>query len=234
MNSMKNFGSIGLKRIIIPFLIIVIGILLTVIFFYIPYYPAAEIKRPKPESKTSNKKILTEAELREIKTATDKYMSNMVGLSEFQKNYRFRENYTCYGPESRWNVCWIHYIFLPGKKYKDYSDVILDYDGYMITIYNSGNIYDDYETMSAPSCERDINNCDFKLSLSDLQAIANKENFHPLTYDKLRLVMKNNEIVAEFSSCGYNLDDGKQRRIQVDLQDGTIIGRGPNNRCIEV
>lgn len=158
-----------------------------------------------------------------IKAAADSYVISLVGNSEFQKNYEFD-----YEKSEKWRDTdqiggsYIRYKFLPAEKYGG-SEFLFFYT----FTDNQVKIANNDVPLTLPSCEKDKNECDFKLSLEELGEIARREN---LSDQYFALVMYNGEIVAEVSYC--NLETGENRRkIYVDLQDGTIVWDGPNSEC---
>ena len=158
-----------------------------------------------------------------IKAVADNYVASLVGNSEFQKNYEFDyEKSEKLRDTDQVGGSYLRYKFLPAEKYGG-SEFLFFYT----FTNNQVEIANNDVPLTLPSCEKDKNQCDFKLSIEELKEIARRENLNDQYFE---LVMYNNEIVAEISYC--NLETGANRRkIYVDLQDGTILWDGPNSEC---
>lgn len=154
---------------------------------------------------------------------TDKYIAGLVGQTEFDKNYKI--NYTAStdcGGESQTIGCYVAYDFLPAARYgaSPFQSYYTGHDKSVAIATNNVPI-------SLPSCERDKNKCDFKLSKTALDAIAKKEKVES---KNLILVEYNGEIVGSMSYCNLETSEGRIK-IYVSLQDGGVLWRGPNSEC---
>jgi len=191
-------------------LILLIIIILVVIF--IGVYTIT--RQSSKNTFTQNIKIPTE-----VQQLADKYIIDLIGKSEFDSNYEidYEKSEDCnevvYG-------CYIRYKFLPGDKYGG-SEYLLYYNGKSVGIANNGI------PVTLPSCERDLNSCNFLLSLNDLKEIARKEN---LNDDYFRMVMRDQRILIEISYCDLNTMDNR-KKILVNPKNGEILWRGLNEEC---
>ena len=177
---------------------------------------------------TQNKKIPAE-----VQQLADKYIIDLVGKSEFDRNYEidYEKSKDCNElvyPNQRENrfqnmpkyLCYIWYKFLPGNKYGG-SEYSLFYDGESVSIANNDI------PITLPSCEIDLNSCNFLLSLDDLKEIAREEN---LNDDYFRMVMRDQKILIEVSYCDLNTTENR-KKILVDPKNGEILWRGLNEEC---
>ena len=108
---------------------------------------------------------------------------------------------------------------MPGDKYGG-----SEYNLY----YNDGEF--SYITITLPSCEKDLNSCNFLLSLDDLKEIAKKEN---LNDDYFRMVMRDQKILIEVTYCDLNTMENR-KKILVDPKNGEILWRGSNEECVGI
>ena len=160
-----------------------------------------------------------------IKTVADKYIISLVGEAEFNKNYQFDYEKTEKCSNNRRAAglgCYIRYKFLPAEKYGE-SEYLFYYTftDNKVAIANNGI------PLTLPSCEKDKNKCDFKITVEELKAIARREN---LSDKYFKLVSYNGQIVAEASYCDLNTTENR-RKIYVDLLNGAILWSGPNSEC---
>ena len=152
-----------------------------------------------------------------IKGISDSFVEGLVGESEFKNNYRLVESK---GDCSSFWGCYITYKFLPGEKYGGST-----YLFYYSSSDKKVGIANNNIPIILPSCEKDKNKCNFKLTPDDLEKIAQSEHL-----GLGRLVMYNDSIVAEMSHCDLNTTEGR-RKILVDLQTGLTVWDGPNSEC---
>jgi|SRR3989344_1902285 len=169
--------------------------------------------------KTSNK---IDPSIREV---SDKYVISLVGEAEFNKNYQFDSEKTekCGNDRRAAGLgCYIRYKFLPAEKYGE-SEYLFYYTftDNKVAIANNGI------PLTLPSCEKDKNKCDFKITVEELKVIARREN---LSDKGFQLVSYNGQIVAEVSYCDLNTTENR-RKIYVDLLNGAILWSGPNSEC---
>ena len=163
---------------------------------------------------TENRKIPLET-----KQLADKYIIDLVGKSELDRNYRrdYEKSEDCnevvYG-------CYIRYKFLPGDKYGG-SEYLFYYNGRSIKIANND------VPVTLPSCEKDLNNCNFALSLDELKEIAMKEN---LNDNYFKMIMRDQKILIEASYCDLNTMENR-KKILLDPKNGEILWRGLNEEC---
>src|SRR3989344_5780138 len=160
-----------------------------------------------------------------IKAVADKYVISLVGESEFNKNYQFDFEKTEKCNDDRRTAglgCYIHYKFIPAEKYGG-----SEYLFYYTFTDNKVAIANNDVPITLPSCEKDKNKCDFKITLEQLKEIAKREN---LSSQYFWLVMYDGKIVAEISYCNLETMENR-RKIFIDLQDGTILWSGPNSEC---
>src|SRR3989344_2305956 len=155
--------------------------------------------------KTSNK---IDPSIREV---SDKYVISLVGEAEFNKNYQFDSEKTekCGNDRRAAGLgCYIRYKFLPAEKYGE-----SEYLFYYTFTDNKVAIANNDVPITLPSCEKDKNKCDFKITLEQLKEIAKREN---LSSQYFWLVMYDGKIVAEISYCNLETMENR-RKIFIDL-----------------
>lgn len=144
-----------------------------------------------------------------------------MGKSEFDRNYIL--NYEKSGCEHA-SSCRIVYKFLPGEMYS-VSGFLFYYDKNKKSIQR--DIVNYVIPMTLPSCEKDLNSCNFVLSLEDLKEIARKEG---LNDESFGIGMKDQKILIKASYC--NLETmANRKKILIDPTNGEIVWRGSNREC---
>ena len=162
-----------------------------------------------------------EEPLPSIREIADRYVTSLVGESEFDRDYKFDQEHSEDCTKASWG-CYVRYRFVPAEKYGGSEYLFYYTAGDKIVKIANNDI-----PITLPSCEKDKNKCGFHLSIDELRAIARRENLNDRYF---RLVMYKDEIVAEISYC--NLDTMENRRkVLIDLQNGSIVWDGPNREC---
>ena len=157
-----------------------------------------------------------------VKEIADEYVISLVGKTEFNKNYvfDFDKSEEC-KDDNQVGGCYIRYKFIPAEKYGDTEYLFFyNFSNNQVAIANNG------VSVILPSCEKDKNNCNFKVSFEELKEIARQENLD----DGIELIMYNDEIVAEISYCNLETTENR-KKMYVSLQDGSILWSGPNSEC---
>ena len=159
-----------------------------------------------------------------IKEIADKYVASLVGESEFNKNYAIdsEKSEKCKDDNQAGGGCYIRYKFLPAEKYGG-----SEYFFFYTFIDNKVAVANNDVPITLPSCEKDKNNCNFKISFEELKEIARKED---LSDKYVKLVIYSGKIVAEISYCDLETTENR-RKIYVSLQDGSVLWSGPNSEC---
>jgi hypothetical protein len=156
-----------------------------------------------------------------VKKIADQFIINKVGEQEFKKNYVIDPKNSDDCPDNTTYGCYLSYRFIPCQVYEC---------GEYLFYYTANNksvvIANNKIPLDLPSCEKDINKCNFKISLDELKKIANRENL----MNSFRAVMKDNKILIEISYCNMETSENR-RKILVDPVSSDIVWRGPNSEC---
>lgn len=158
---------------------------------------------------------------------SDEYMMSLLGANEFTNNYLYDATSSdkCTFGENPIG-CSVNYEFLPGRVYGK-STYTVYYSAYSGT--PQVKIANHDVPIVLPSCEKDSNNCDFEISLSQLNTIADKYIESGLGRS-VRLSMLGNEIVAEIAYCNLNTS-GNRKKVKINLKTGDVVWTGNNEEC---